>query len=103
MHSLYLLPTGNLIHLQHKLYYNLFYTLNLFALCFALFILWIFTLSLKNAREKNLRKDVKEATNVKDIERLKLSIDKFVGAGLEDKGDYSKASTRLEFLEVQQG
>lgn len=56
----------------------------------------------ENAREKNLRKDVKEATNVKDIERLKLSIDKFVGAGLEDKGDYSKASTRLEFLEVQQ-
>lgn len=46
---------------------------------------------------------MKEATNVKDIERLKLSIDKFVGAGLEDKGDYSKASTRLEFLEVQQG
>lgn len=102
MHSLYLLPTDKYIYnINYTIIF--FYTPYLFALCFALFILLIFTLSLKNAREKNLRKDVKEATNVKDIERLKLSIDKFVGAGLEDKGDYSKASTRLEFLEVQQG
>lgn len=49
------------------------------------------------------RKESEKRRERSDIERLKLSIDKFVGAGLEDKGDYSKASTRLEFLEVQQG
>lgn len=40
---------------------------------------------------------------MKDIERLKLSMDKFVDAGLEDRGDYTKATSRLEFLEVHQG
>ncbi|XP_062607669.1 lim and transglutaminase domain protein ltd-1-like [Saccostrea cucullata] len=56
----------------------------------------------ENAREKLLRKGVKEATAVKDIDLLKVTIDKFVNAGLEDRGDYTKASTRLEFLEVKQ-
>lgn len=100
-YSLYLLPAGKFIYNINTIIF--LYTLYLFALCFAISTLVILSLCSKNAREKNLRKDVKEATNVSDIERLKLSIDKFVGAGLEDRGDYSKASTRLEFLEVQQG
>lgn len=57
---------------------------------------------MQNAREKILRKGIKDATTVKDIDRLKETIDKFVNAGLEDRGDYTKASTKLEFLEVKQ-
>jgi hypothetical protein len=34
---------------------------------------------------------------------LKNTIDKFKQAGLDDKGEYSKASVRLELLEVKQG
>ena len=34
---------------------------------------------------------------------LKNTIAKFKQAGLADKGEYSKASVRLELLEVKQG
>ena len=46
---------------------------------------------------------MKIAADDKDIGVLKKNLDRFVDAGLEDKGDYAIASSRLEFLEVKKG
>ena len=58
---------------------------------------------LQDAAERNLRNTVKDATSQGDINHLKNTIIKFKQAGLDDKGDYAKASVRLELLEVKQG
>ncbi|XP_052099056.1 hillarin-like [Mytilus californianus] len=57
----------------------------------------------EDAAERNLRNTVKDVTSQRDINRLKDTIIKFKKAGLDDKGEYTKASVRLELLEVKQG